>query len=385
MSTTKYNKWDDINIDIKTLRGIYAYGFEVPSPIQSQAIEPIIKGTDVIAQAQSGTGKTGCFTIATLSSIDITEKKTQAILLSPTRELATQTYNVLKNIGKFHTDLTVQNIVGGTPVHECINQLHSNIPHIIVGCPGRIFDMLYKRHIESKDIKLLILDEADEMLSVGFKDQIYDIFQYLPEMMQVGLFSATLSPEVMDLTGKFMKNPVNILVKNDQLTLEGIKQHFVKVNSDTDKLNCLKDLYSLLSLSQSIIYCNSVKRVDVLYNSLIKENYPVTLIHSNLDKIERQDNYKKFVTGEYRVLISTNLTSRGIDVQQVSTVINFDMPKSQHTYLHRIGRSGRWGRKGLGISFVSDYDSYLVKDFEKYYTTSISELPEDVSKLLSCS
>ena len=279
MSTPKYNKWDDIDIDIKTLRGIYAYGFEVPSPIQSLAIEPIIKGKDVIAQAQSGTGKTGCFTISTLASIDITEKKTQAILLSPTRELATQTYNVLKNIGKFHTDLTVQNIVGGTSVHECINQLRSNMPHIIVGCPGRIFDMLYKRYIESKYIKLLILDEADEMLSVGFKDQIYDIFQYLPEKMQVGLFSATLSPEVMDLTGKFMKNPVNILVKNDQLTLEGIKQHFVKVNSDTDKLNCLKDLYSLLSLSQSIIYCNSVKRVDVLYNSLIKENYPVTLIH----------------------------------------------------------------------------------------------------------
>ena len=252
-------------------------------------------------------------------------------------------------------------------------------------CPGRIFDMLYKRHIDSNHIKLLILDEADEMLSVGFKDQIYDIFQYLPETMQVGLFSATLSPEVMDLTNKFMKNPVNILVKNDQLTLEGIKQHFVKINSDQDKLDCLKDLYSLLSLSQSIIYCNSVKRVNTLYDSLIKDNYPVTLIHSNLDKVERQDNYKKFITGKYRVLISTNLTSRGIDVQQVSTVINFDMPKSQHTYLHRIGRSGRWGRKGLGISFVSDYDSYLVKDFEKYYTTEISELPEDLSKLLSCS
>ena len=385
MSITKYNKWDDIDIDIKTLRGIYAYGFEVPSPIQSQAIAPIIKGHDIIAQAQSGTGKTGCFTIATLASIDISEKKTQAILLSPTRELATQTYNVLKNIGKFHNDLSIQNIVGGTPVYECIDQLRNNTPHIIVGCPGRIFDMLYKRYIESKYIKLLILDEADEMLSVGFKDQIYDIFQYLPKTMQVGLFSATLSPEVIDLTSKFMKNPVNILVKNDQLTLEGINQHYVKVNSDQDKLNCLKDLYSILSLSQSIIYCNSVKRVDILYNSLIEENYPVTLIHSNLDKLQRQENYKKFVNGEYRVLISTNLTSRGIDVQQVSTVINFDMPKSQHTYLHRIGRSGRWGRKGLGISFVSDYDSYLVKDFEKYYTTTISELPEDISKSLSCS
>lgn len=373
-----FEKWDDdnVNIKIKLLRGIYANGFEQPSPIQKQAIIPMIQGKDLIAQAQSGTGKTGAFTIGMLQYIDESIQETQAIILSPTRELASQTNNVINNIGKMMNIKTCLT-TGTISVSENIKEIEDK-PHIIVGCPGRLNDMLRRRKVNLNNLKLMILDEADEMLSVGFKDQVYQIFQYLPETITVSLFSATLPKELEDLTNKFMREPIKILVKNDMLTLEGISQYYIALETDNDKFNTIKDLFGWISSSQAIIYCNSLKRVSDLYSAMIKDEFPVCCIHSGMDKEQRNETYNDFKNGKHRVCISSNVTARGIDIQQVSTVINFDIPKCPHTYLHRIGRSGRWGRKGVAINFVTKYDIHIMRGIEQLYETEIKELTQDV-------
>lgn len=368
--------WEDLDAKVPLLRGIYAYGFETPSPIQKKAILPIFNKRDVIAQAQSGTGKTACFTIGALQLIDITKRTTQAILLSPTRELAIQTKLVVEKIGSMFNELRTQLLIGGTSVDEDIHQLHNKPPHIVIGCPGRMHDMLKRRKLASRDLRLFVLDEADEMLSAGFKDQIYNIFQFMPATIQVALFSATLPAELHQLTNKFMRNPVEILVKAEQLTLEGIKQYYVALENDDQKYETLKDIYSSLAISQSIIYCNSNKRVNDLHQAMQVDNFPACQIHSAMDKLERNKSYEDFKSGKCRVLISSNVTARGIDVQQVSTVINFDLPNCIHTYLHRIGRSGRWGRKGVGINFITPRDVGSLKEIETHYGTKINELTE---------
>ena len=370
------SSWEDLDAKVPLLRGIYAYGFETPSPIQKKAILPIFNKRDIVAQAQSGTGKTACFTIGALQIIDVSKKITQAILLSPTRELAIQTKLVVEKIGSMFNELRVQLLIGGTSVDEDIHLLHSNPPHIVIGCPGRIHDMLKRRKLSSRDLRLFVLDEADEMLSAGFKDQIYNIFQFMPSTIQVALFSATLPSELHQLTTKFMRDPVEILVKAEQLTLEGIKQYYVALENDDQKYDTLKDIYSSLAISQSIIYCNSNKRVNDLYQAMQIDNFPACQMHSAMDKAERNKSYEDFKSGKCRVLISSNVTARGIDIQQVSTVINFDLPNCIHTYLHRIGRSGRWGRKGVGINFITPRDVGTLKEIETHYGTKINELTE---------
>jgi superfamily II DNA/RNA helicase len=369
--------WEELDAKVSLLRGIYAYGFETPSPIQKKAILPIFEKKDVIAQAQSGTGKTACFTIGVLQLIDTSKLTHQAILLSPTRELAIQTKQVVDKIGSMIPKLQTQLLVGGTSVDEDIRHLHDNPPHIVIGCPGRIHDMLKRRKLNSRDLRFFVLDEADEMLSAGFKEQIYNIFQFMPVNIQVALFSATMPPELHQLTTKFLRDPVEILVKTEQLTLEGIKQYYVALENDEQKYETLKDIYGSLAISQSIIYCNSNKRVNDLYQAMKIDNFPACQIHSNMDKAERNQSYEDFKSGKHRVLISSNVTARGIDIQQVSTVINFDLPNCFHTYLHRIGRSGRWGRKGVGINFVTPRDMRTLKDIENHYSTTISELSEN--------
>ena len=366
--------WDDLDIKPELLRGIYAYGFEKPSPIQKQSILPLLNGKDVLAQAQSGTGKTACFTISSLHLVDVDINSTQTIIIAPTRELSYQIKNVVDDIGINIKKLKTQLLVGGTSTDNDIKLLRDNTPHIIIGCPGRIQDMLRRKYI-NYDIKLVVLDEADEMLSSGFKEQIYNIFQYLSNDIQIALFSATIPSSLYALTEKFMRNPVKIIVKNEQLTLEGIKQYFVNLEDDNMKYDTLKDLFSIISVAQCIIYCNSVKRVNDLYEAMAQDDYPVCQIHSSLDKIDRQANYDMFRRGDKRVLISSNVTARGIDIQQVSTVINFDIPKCCSTYLHRIGRSGRWGRKGTAINFITRRDVKNLKEIESFYDTQISELP----------
>ena len=378
MERKEINSWNDIeNIKPELLRGIFAYVFENPSPIQQKAILPALEKKDLIAQAQSGTGKTGSFTISALQRVDTTENKTQILIMSPTRELSTQIFNVLNDLGTNIENLKTHLLVGGNSIDGDIVALKKS-PHIIVGCPGRIHDMIRRNKLKARDLDFMIIDEADEMLSSGFKEQVYNIFQFLKSDVQVALYSATLPPDVQELAGKFMREPERILVKSEALTLEGIKQYFVAVENDATKYETLKDLYSCISVAQSIIYCNSIRRVEDLANAMSQDGFPVSFIHGKMSHEERNDSFKKFRSGATRVLISTNLTARGIDVQQVSTVINFDIPRDVHSYLHRIGRSGRWGRKGMGINFVSRFDVKMLKEIEAYYSTQIEELPSSV-------
>jgi len=374
------NSWDDfpeLQEMPNLLRGIFSYGFEKPSPIQSKGIKPLMEGRDIIAQAQSGTGKTGCFCIGTLYRIDASINSIQALIMAPTHELAKQIYSVMSNISSLIPNIKMQLLIGGTSINDDRDKLNTNMPHIIIGCPGRIHDIIRRRIISTLSIKIICIDEADEMLSYGFKTQIYNIFQYLPQNVQVGLFSATLPVELYNLTDKFMRNPIKILVKSDTLTLEGISQYYIALNDEIDKYNALKDIYGHISISQCIIYCNSIKNVSDLTEAMNMDEYPVCCIHSGMDKDERNASYVDFKNGKYRVLISSDITSRGIDIQQVSTVINFDVPNCVHTYLHRIGRCGRWGRKGTSINFVTKNDYRKVKDIETHYNIQLRELPNN--------
>jgi superfamily II DNA/RNA helicase len=382
-SSFDINTWDDLDLNPDLLRGIYAYGFENPSPIQKKAIKPIVMKRDVIAQAQSGTGKTATFTIGTLSNVDVANNCTQALVLSPTKELTLQTAKVFEGIGTMTKGLRVQCAYGGSAVDEGSSFSSKNVPHVICGCPGRVFDMMRRDRISSNKIKIVVLDEADELLSSGFKDQIYNIFQYLPPDVQVVLVSATLPDSISGVIEKIMRNPIKISVKREMLTLEGIAQYYIAVDDDRQKYLTLKDLFSFLSVSQCIIYCNSVKRVQDLYEAMKEDAFPVCRLHSGMDKTERAAAFTEFKSGASRVLISSNVTARGIDVQQVSIVINFDIPKCVNTYLHRIGRSGRWGRKGVGINFITRRDISKLKEIETHYSTQISEMPANIKFISS--
>ena len=366
--------WDQLELNNNILRGIYAYGFENPSPIQARAVLPIIQGKDVVAQAQSGTGKTGAFTIGGLSRIDESLDKTQVIILSPTRELSMQILSVVEKISD-STKIRSQLLVGGSSVDQDMNVLSSNVPHLVVGCAGRVQDMIRRNALKTDSLKLLIVDEADEMLATGFKEQLQNIFHSLPEDIQIALFSATLPDYAFDDIKLFMKDPVHIIVKKEALTLEGIAQYYVALEDDNQKYATLKDLYANLNVSQCIIYCNSIERVANLTSAMIEDGYPVVCIHGDMERKEREKAITDFRTGTHRVLISSNVTARGIDIQQVSVVINFDICKSVHTYLHRIGRSGRWGRKGVGINFVTRRDISKLRFIERYYSTQVNELP----------
>lgn len=295
--------------------------------------------------------------------------------MAPTHELAQQISTVIDSLSSMMNGIRIKTIIGGSSIDEDANEMRETPPHIIVGCPGRVYDMIRRRHINANKLKLVILDEADEMLSSGFKEQVYNVFKYLNKNVQIALFSATLPNNIYQITNKFMRDPVKISVKAESLTLEGIKQYYVAVEDDRQKYLTLKDLYQHISVAQCIIYANSVKRVVDLYEAMKEDGFPVCCLHSNMEKSERERAFKEFRTGSARVLISSNVTSRGIDIQQVSVVINFDLPRDIHNYLHRIGRSGRWGRKGTGINFITRRDIFKMKEIEAYYATQIEELP----------
>ena len=373
------NGWEDENLNLKTnlIRGIYSNGFEKPSSIQQKALYPLVNSTkskrDIIAQAQSGTGKTGAFTVGTLQIIDHTLEKTQAIILAPTHELAEQINSVVNKLG-YYLKVKTSLLVGGTSVDNNKKELSEN-PHIIVGTPGRIHDMIRRKYLKVNNINILIVDEADEMLSAGFKDQMYKIFQYMNDSIQIGLFSATMPKELQELTKKFLRNPVEILVKTDMLTLQGIAQYYINLNNDREKYDTIKDIFEAVSINQAIIYCNSTRRVDDLTEAMKSDEFPVQKIHGKMSEAERKEAHRNFKSGSCRVLITSDLFARGIDIQQVSIVINFDIPKNENTYLHRIGRSGRWGRKGIAINFQTKHDISKLKFFEQYYNTQITEMP----------
>lgn len=376
----EFNKWEDLEeLDSNLLRGIYAYGFDNPSMIQQKSILSLFDRKDMIAQAQSGTGKTGAFSVGVLQNIDTSVKKVQAIILAPTRELAKQIHDVVSGLAVFMKTFKIQLLVGGTSTEQDMTTLKNETPHVIVGCPGRVHDMIRRNHIRGSDVKMIVLDEADEMLSAGFKEQVYNIFNFMSSSVQVCLFSATLPEELHVLAANFLRNPVKILVKSEQLTLEGIVQHLIALENDSHKYTTLKDIFNMISVTQSIIYCNSIKRVTDLHEAMLQDNFPVCCIHSGMEKSERDAAFRDFKCGKHRVLISSNVTARGIDVQNVGIVINFDVPKDVHTYLHRIGRSGRWGRKGIAINFVTRWDIKKIKEFEVYYNTVITEMPATIN------
>lgn len=373
MQDNTIKNWDDLNLKDNLLRGIYSYGFENPSEIQKKAILPIIKNNDLIAQAQSGTGKTGTFSIASLQTVVDTEPTTQVLILSTTRELAIQTNKVIENISTFLENIKIKLLTGGTNVNNDIGYLNNNKPHIVVGTPGRVFDMVKRKKLDLFTVKLFILDEADEMLSSGFKDQIKTIFGYFNETVQTAIFSATMPREVVEITENFMKSPIKIMVNSSELSLEGIKQYYIAARDDKDKYELLKSLYDNLNKSTSIIFVNGISRVDSLYDAMINDDFQVCKIHGSLNKEERMEILNDFKNGGKNVLISSDLTARGIDIQQISLVVNFDVPRDIHTYLHRIGRSGRWGRKGTAINFISERDVSNMRRIESYYKISIEE------------
>ena len=378
--TTPCPTFDSMSLKPTLLRGIYAYGFEKPSAIQQRAIKPIIRGRDVIAQSQSGTGKTAVFSISALQLLEERVKDPQVMVLSPTRELAEQTQRVVSSLGDFMS-ITCHACIGGKSLGEDRKVLQSGC-QVISGTPGRVYDLIKRGDLTTRGLKAFIIDEADEMLNKGFKEQIYDIYRHLPPTTQVVLVSATLPAEVLDMTRKFMNDPVRILVKRDELTLEGIQQFYVSVEKEEWKFDTLCDLYDTLTVTQAVIFCNTKQKVDWLATKMKESNFTVSAIHGDMTQDDRERVMEEFRSGSSRVLIATDLWGRGIDVQQVSLVICYDLPLNRELYIHRIGRSGRFGRKGVAINFVKTEDVRTLRDIEHFYRTQIAEMPANVSDLM---
>lgn len=373
--------FEELGINDEILRGIYSYGYEKPSDIQVKSIPQINTKKDLIAQAQSGTGKTASFSVGVLNNIDKSNDKIQAIIMCPTHELVYQCYDVISNLNNYYKSKIIT-LVGKTPINESIISLRSN-PHIVIGTPGRILDMIERKELYTNDISILTLDEADEMLSTGFLESMYKIIRYLPKTAQICLFSATIPEYILELTDKFMSEPNRILVNKEHLTLEGIQQFYVQLDNYSWKYDVLVDLYKSISLNQCIIYLNSKKSLTNLLEKLTSNEYPVSFIHGELSSSERKKEMDNFRAGKTRIMLSTDLLSRGIDIQQLSLVINFDIPFNKETYIHRIGRSGRYGRKGVSINLVLTKEMQDLDIIRQYYDTEIKELPENINDYLS--
>merc|ERR1712159_550649 len=308
------------------------------------------------------------------------EREPQVLILSPTRELAEQSQKVSLALGDY-LNVQVHCCIGGKRVSDDIRALEAGV-YIVSGTPGRVFHMIQQRHFSTRHIKMFVLDEADEMLNMGFKEQIYDIYRYLPPSIQVVLVSATMPQEVLDMTKKFMNEPVHVLVKRDELTLEGIKQFFVAVEREEWKFDTLCDLYDTLTITQAVIFCNTKRKVDWLSSKMREANFTVSAMHGDMPQKERDAIMAEFRGGSSRVLIATDVWGRGLDVQQVSLVICYDLPNNRELYIHRIGRSGRFGRKGVAINFVKNDDIRILRDIEQFYSTQIDEMPMNVADLI---
>tara|TARA_Y100001958_G_C21247117_1_gene578097 strand:- start:4143 stop:5285 length:1143 start_codon:yes stop_codon:yes gene_type:complete len=372
--------FDDLQLKEELLRGIYSYGFERPSRIQYLSIPKFLSGKDLVAQAQSGTGKTGAFTISALNKIDSDVNKTQVLILSPTHELTSQITDVLLELNKY-TKYSIEKLIGGMNTASCREILMKD-PQIVVGTPGKILDLINRKYLFTDSIHTFILDEADEMLSYGFQESISTTISFLSRDCQICLYSATIPQEILDLTDKFMNNPERILVQNEELTLDGIKQFYINAKNSDWKVDIIKDLYEMINIGQCIIYINSKERLNKVYKDLHDNNFPVSSISGEKSIQERKMIMEKFKTGEVRTLLSTDLLSRGIDVQQLSVVINYDLPIDKEVYIHRIGRSGRYGRKGVAINLITDKDYNKLNELKSYFETKIDEMPNDIHEYL---
>jgi translation initiation factor 4A len=385
---TSYEGFDDMGLPENLLRGIYSYGFERPSPIQKKGIKPIATGKDILGQAQSGTGKTATFCIGSMTRVDPTLKAPQVLVLTPTRELAQQIEQVAKGLSS-NLGLSVYCAVGGTELHHDLRALDKGA-QFIIGTPGRVYDLMTRKSLSGNgqalnraNIRVLILDEADQMLEDKFHEQVMCILDLgFPASTQVALFSATMPPEVIEVANRMLRDPVKILIPPEQVTLDGIKQFSVELQKEEWKIEALIDIYSQLNINQAMIYCNKRQRVEWLSEKLQAQGFPVGYIHGEMEVGERKRRMNDFRSGSMRVLISTDLLARGIDVQQVSLVINYELPTNQENYIHRIGRSGRFGRKGVAINMIGPEEVEMKSQIEKYYSTKILPLPDDLSKIL---
>ncbi|KAL9239962.1 hypothetical protein vseg_014232 [Gypsophila vaccaria] len=382
-----FTPWDEVSesfnamgLQENLLKGINAYGFEKPFAVQQRGIVPFCKGLDVILQAPSGTGKTATLCSGILQQIDYSLVQCQALVLAPTRELAQRIEKVMRALGDY-LGVNVHALLGGKYLREDQHTLRSGV-HVVIGTPDRVFDMSRRESLRTESIKMFVLDEADEMLSLGFKDEIYDIFQLLPPKVQVGVFSATMPPEALEITRKFMNKPVRILVNIDDL-LEGVKQFYVNVDREEWKLETLCELCQILGITQSVIFVNTRRKVDWLTDKMASRDHTVSATHGDIEPDLRKIIMRKFRSGSSRFLISTDLLAGGIDVQQVSLVINYDLPSQLENYLCRIGRSGQFERKGVAIiSLVTTDDQKMLSDIQTFYNVVIEELPADFAYLI---
>ena len=385
---TLFANFDEMSLPENLLRGIYSFGFEKPSLIQQKGIVPIRNGRDILAQAQSGTGKTGTFCIGSMSRVDVNLKSPQILILSPTRELADQIEMVARGLSA-SLGISVYCATGGKELHYDLKALQ-NGAQIVIGTPGRVWDLMNRKGYSGNGpafsrntIKTIIMDEADQMLENKFREQVMSILQLgFPKDAQVCLFSATMPTEVVEFANGLLNNPVRILIPPEEVTLEGIKQYYVGLQKEEWKFDCLCDIFSSLNINQAMIYCNKRNRVEWLAERMTAQSFPVGYIHGEMDVGERRRRMQDFRSGACRVLISTDLLARGIDVQQVSLVINFELPTQKENYVHRIGRSGRFGRKGVAINLIGPDEAPMLKEIESHYATTISTLPDDLSKIM---
>ncbi len=375
------SSFDEMNLPENLLRGIYAHGFEKPSFIQQKAIVPMVEGRDILAQAQSGTGKTGAFVIGALSHVNMEIKKTQVLCLVHVHELAQQHLNVAKAIG---ARMGIQTLmaIGGNNIKDDIRALE-NGAQFVVGTPGRIYDLINRNALDLSQIQYLVLDEADQLLEDLFYKQVLSILEKgFPHTTKVALFSATYPTTVIELANKILNNPIRILIPPTAVRLDGIQQYFIALEREDYKFECICDLYKNLNIAQAVIFCNKKQKAEMLAEKMTTQGFPVSCIHGDLEKPERRRRMDEFRSGNTRVMIATDLIARGIDVQQLSLVINYELPPNRENYVHRIGRAGRYGRKGTTINLILKDEEGMMSDICEHFGMNVNELPHDLSKLI---
>lgn len=378
VTNTKGQNFEDYGLKKELLKGIYEKGFDFPSPIQEEVIPVALTGQSVIARAKNGTGKTGSFAIPVLANLDSGCKFTQSLILVPTRELALQTSGIIRELGRY-LNVRCEAVTGGTNVKEDIRRIRENNPvQVLIGTPGRVYDLVLKKAIDLSECRMLVLDEADKLISSDFNKSLERIINHLPEKCQIMLFSATFPVEIKQFQDKYLKDAVE---KNlmDELTLVGVTQYYTYLE-EKDKLHCLHTLFQKLEINQVIIFCNTTKRVELLTKKIIEMGFSCFYIHAKMEQKDRNKVYYDYRNNACRCLVSSDLMTRGIDVPNVNLVINFDFPKAPETYLHRIGRSGRFGHLGLAISFITEGDVENFYNIQKDLDTVIELMPQNVDR-----
>ncbi|GAA5897007.1 hypothetical protein JCM8208_006142 [Rhodotorula glutinis] len=378
VTATKGNEFEDYFLKRELLMGIFEAGFERPSPIQEEAIPIALTGRDILARAKNGTGKTAAFIIPTLERVNPKVPKIQALLLVPTRELALQTSQVCKTLGK-HTGANIMVTTGGTTLRDDILRLGEEV-HILVGTPGRILDLAGKGIADLSECPMFVMDEADKLLSPEFTPVIEQLLSFMPKERQVMLFSATFPLIVKDFKDKWMRKPYEINLM-DELTLRGVTQYYAFLE-ERQKVHCLNTLFSKLQINQSIIFCNSTNRVELLAKKITELGYSCFYSHARMLQAHRNRVFHDFRNGVCRNLVCSDLLTRGIDIQAVNVVINFDFPKNAETYLHRIGRSGRYGHLGLAINLITFDDRFNLYRIEQELGTEIQPIPPVIDRSL---